>query len=261
VTGPSIKIKQINLLSPWLMMGLVSLLGGLTACEKEPDWRKGDFSIRSLKGNIDVDLPANLLNQIVGLLPAPGSGGEKGGHGGGEHGGGGPEAAGAEREASAAKSRLQLAALPSEFSPLKIYLVAKNRGILGRENIQINFEPGGGELDLQDYVAAKNGSFYFVTEFMPNLEKATRKVFFLSNSVVRKIDGEKIGSGCDSYFDVSKFFADSMKLRGILVNTTRARHVSALVGTYFFAAVNEGKLYLARLTVRDSVERSLQCHR
>jgi hypothetical protein len=237
---------------------------GLAGCEKEPEWKKHQFSSHNVKANLETELPQGLLHQIEGLLKA---GGEKkeGGHEGGGGEGGQAQAEGGHAQAEGGHeggegSRAQNV-LPSEFSPLKVYLIEKNKGILGNENSELQYGPGGGELDLRDYVAPKNGSFYFAVEFMPALEKAERKVYFLSNSVVRKLGGVTLGSGCEAYYDVTSAFKKAMSHEGFLVNTTGGRHVSALAGTYFFAAASEGKLYLARLTVRDSSQRSLQCHR
>ena len=50
-----------------------------------------------------------------------------------------------------------------------------------------------------------------------------------------------------------------MKGEGLLLNTTDGRHVSALAGTYFFAAVHDGKLHLASLVIKDSLRQDLMC--
>lgn len=173
------------------------------------------------------------------------SGGE---HGGGGHGGGG----GIESHIS----------LPTEFAPLKVYLIEKNRGILQRQNVSIEFGPGGGELDLRDLVQNKSGSFRLAVEFLADAPpEAVRKVFYLSNSVRRKRGSEVIGNGCNRYYDITSVFTKAMKSKGLLLNTTDQRHVSALAGTYFFAVKHEGKLNLAQLTIRDSGQRALHCRR
>jgi hypothetical protein len=149
--------------------------------------------------------------------------------------------------------------LPSVFSPVRVYLVEKNQGILTKGHTEIILPAGGGEIDLNEFVQPKNGSFYFTAEFLPNLAKAERRVFFLSGAPERDLQGESFGAGCRTYFDVSSVFNKTVAREGFLVNTTDGRHISALAGTYFFAAAHEGKLYLASLIVKDSVRRKLQC--
>jgi hypothetical protein len=145
------------------------------------------------------------------------------------------------------------------FKPLSVYLTEKNKGILHQGPYEIQYAQGGGELDLKDYVQKKNGSFYFVVDFAPELVTAKRQVFFVSNSIERKLGSEKIGTGCNSYFDVTSAFDRALKSEGFLVNTSDARHVGALAGSYVFTAVQDGKLYLASLVVKDSGYASFHC--
>jgi hypothetical protein len=145
------------------------------------------------------------------------------------------------------------------FKPLSVYLLEKNKGILHQGPYEIQYGQGGGELDLKDYVQKKNGSFYFMADFAPELTSARRHVFFVSNSIERKRANEKIGTGCNSYFDVTSAFDKALKNEGFLVNTSDARHVGALAGSYFFTAVQDGKLYLASLIVKDSGYDAYHC--
>ena len=162
-------------------------------------------------------------------------------------------------------TELEKGVLPTEFAPLRVYLVEKNRGVLHGINYEIVFGPGGGELDLQDFVENRKGSFYFAVEFMPDvpIEKGSlnRKIFFLSNSLRRHNQSETIGNGCHNYYDITTSFEAAMKGNGYPLNTTDLRHVSALAGTFFFALKNEGKLSIAQLTIKDSSHRGLQCRR
>ena len=183
--------------------------------------------------------------------PAAKEGAKEGGEAGGAEGGKAAE--------------LEKGVLPTEFAPLKVYLVEKNRGVLHGINHEIVFGPGGGEIDLQDFVENRKGSFYFAVEFMPDLpvEKAStgRKIFFLSNSVRRHNKAETIGNGCHNYYDITTSFDAAMKTDGYALNTTDLRHVSALAGTFFFVMKTEGKLSIAQLTIKDSSHRALQCRR
>ena len=56
----------------------------------------------------------------------------------------------------------------------------------------------------------------------------------------------------------SEFIGESTK-EVVYPTNFKGMAQSALAGVYFFAAVHEGKLYLASLGVKDSVRRSLQC--
>lgn len=211
--------------------GLSLFFLGLLACKKEPPWRRREFATRDLsRSTNDVELPQKLWDLIS-------------------------DTDGEERTSAP----VGVEAL-TEFVPVTVYLIEKNRGILRGGDLKLQYGPGGGELDLHDYVQEKNGSFRVAMEFMPELA-GERRIYFLSNSVVRERDRAVLGSGCDTYFDISGAFAREMKEDGFLVNTTDGRHVSALAGTYFFAMKHAGKLRLAQLTIRDSARRVLQCRR
>lgn len=149
--------------------------------------------------------------------------------------------------------------LPTVFVPLKVYFIEKNNGILQRGHTVVQLAAGGGELDLSDIVRDKNGSFYLAVEFLPEMENAQKRVYFLSNGKQRRIGGETVGAGCNIYFDLSKTFEQAMKKNGFLLNTSEGRHVSALAGTYFFAAAKGDKLYLSALRIKDSKRKFLQC--
>jgi hypothetical protein len=151
--------------------------------------------------------------------------------------------------------------IPTEFIPIKLYLVEKNRGILNGTNYELVYGKGGGELDLQDFVSDRNGSFYVAMTVNLDLGEKPLRVFYLSNAKQRKIGGEEVGAGCDTYIDLTRYFAKAMKEKGILANTTRQQHISLLAGTYFFVASVGGRLYLSQLTIKDSRYRQLHCRR
>jgi hypothetical protein len=232
------------------LIGIALIAFGFLSCGKAPSWRDGTFSpVEISHAPETVPLPRSLWEKIENLINSDGdspAAGEK------------KEAA--KGEGGGAKSHKSLS-LPTVFAPLKIFLIEKNKGILARGNTQITFAPGGGDLDLHDFVQDRNGSFSFAAEFVPEIEDAQTHVYFLSNSVLRHHDKEILGSGCDTYFDVSSAFAKALKVGGLLINTTDGRHISALAGTYFFATVHDHSLYLASLVIRDSVHHKLQCAR
>lgn len=203
----------------------------LIGCKSEPPaWKRNRFSEIDISGEMGpIHLPRGLWSRVVSVFY-------------------GDSPKGSTQEP-----------LPSVFSPLRLYFLEKNRGILLRGNTVIEFAAGGGEIDLSDVIARKNGSFYLAAEFLPEMEDIDRRVFFLSNGVQRRIGRDLVGAGCDTYFEISKFFARSMKQNGFMLNTTDGRHVSALAGTYFFAAATKDKLYLATLVIKDSTYKSALC--
>lgn len=205
----------------------------LSACSSEPPaWKKNRFTEVSVTEPLSRNhLPRGLWNQIRGVLHS--------------------EALESDPEKSGS--------LPSIFVPLKVYFVEKNKGILHRGHTAVQFAAGGGDLDLSEFIRDKNGSFYLAVEFLPEMDDVKRRVFFLSDGVQRRIGQEVVGAGCNVYFDISKAFARAMKKEGLLLNTSDARHVSALAGTYFFAAAKGEKLYLSALRIKDSKHKSLQC--
>ena len=203
------------------------------SCEKPPQYKSLTYTQHDrTRSSAEAQLPASLWEKIVSQVQ--------------------PD----QKRSASAKG-----ALPTAFVPITVRLIEKNKGILTDGHAEIEFGPGGGELDLREFLqAGKNGSFYLVVDFAPEVEKKDRKVYFLSNGIKRKRGSETLGAGCDAYFDVSTGFDKAMRTTGLLVNTTDGRHVSTLAGTFFFSALHQGKLQLASLTVTDSSHRSLQCH-
>lgn len=215
------------------------------SCKKDSGWKSQAFVTQDLTSTaMDVELPAELWQKITGVLTAP-------------------EGAKAAEPKPAGPSTVTMmeSTLPTEFEPLKVFLVERNRGILKRGNTEIQFGPGGGELDLNDFVQDRNGSFYFIVQFMSDAPVSQLKVFYLSNALQRSRGADRLGVGCNKYLDITSAFTNAMKAEGFLMNTTDFAHVSALAGTFFFAAAHERKLHLAQLTIKDSSRRSLHCHR
>ena len=269
---------------PLIVFSIVSLTG----CKDEASWKQNKFKKHELlQSNSDPQMPEVLWQRIESLYtgfevanekPAAKSKSDHAATNEASSPGEAPAAVpaavpaaeGGEGAAGAGAggdkvTELEKGVLPTEFAPLRVYLVEKNRGVLHGINHEIVFGPGGGELDLQDFVENRKGSFYFAVEFMPDvpIEKGSlnRKIFFLSNSLRRHNKSETIGNGCHNYYDITTSFEAAMRGTGYALNTTDLRHVSALAGTFFFALKNEGKLSIAQLTIKDSSHRGLQCRR
>lgn len=214
-----------------LLAAAVTVLSGFGFSSSEKTWRSYSFVERELRRQpANVQMPSGLWDQLDKFART--TGGLK-----------------ADDE------------VETEFVALKAFMIEKNRGILGRENFELRFPVGGGEIDMSDFVQPLKGSFYFVTEFLPETDAKAKKVFFLSNSTERTLVGTTVGAGCDKYYDVTSAFDRAEKGSGFLVNTTEGRHVGALAGTYFFTAYDGGKMKIATLVVRDSRFRTLHCRR
>ena len=146
------------------------------------------------------------------------------------------------------------------FVPIKVQLSEKNPGVLSKEEVSVQFPRGGGEIDLSQFVTSeKRGSFFvrFLFDKKANPEKSF--VYFVSRNRKRKVNGEILGSGCKSFVDIKKFLTKSEKSGGILVNTTRLRHLSVLGGTFVFANVIGKEVRLSQVTFKDTKNSKYFC--
>lgn len=218
---------------------------GIAACKKNPNWKSQTVTEITVKPQIgEVKIPVSLWEKVIALNTAaiaarkpPVKSNEK----------------------SEAKEGSDEVAPETSLEPLKVYLIERNKGVLKGQNTALSFVAGGGELDLGDFVQPLRGSYFMAFEFMPDTVGVDTKVFFLSNSVIRKVGSDRVGSGCNTYFDLTKTFNEAMKHDGFLLNTSDQRDVSALAGTYVFVSTLGGKLHLATLIIKDDGYRALQC--
>lgn len=157
------------------------------------------------------------------------------------------------------KAKLEI---PTDFFAFHVYLVEKTKGVLKKGNVDLQFGKGGGVLNLEDFVNdEKRGTFYLGLQPNITYEKSdVFKVFYLSNAKKVKIDGEEFGSGCGHYLEITDFYGKAMKTDGLLLNTSGARYVSQLVGSYFMAVSVKGKLNLSQLTILDSRHKNQHCN-
>jgi hypothetical protein len=132
---------------------------------------------------------------------------------------------------------------------------------LGGKNLLLKFPPGGGKLDLAPYVRENpKGSFYFKVQWdNESLPWKSARVYFVSRSKIRKIEDKEVGSGCEHFFDLTKFWNSTMNSVGLFLNTTHQRHISVIAGVYYFVVFKEGKIHQAYLDVFDSRYRELLC--
>jgi hypothetical protein len=138
------------------------------------------------------------------------------------------------------------------FAPVKLQMKERNPGILTQEEVIIQFPRGGGEVDLSQFVTEKRGSFFVNFTFEKGGAPESSYVFFVSRNRKRKVDGMILGSGCKSFYDVKTYLGKTDKQGGILVNTTRLRHLSVLGGSFVFANVTGKEVRLAQVSFKDS---------
>ena len=157
-------------------------------------------------------------------------------------------------------SAIAKATIETDLKPLTVYMTEETRGVLGGRNSKITFGPGGGDLDLRDFITEKNGAFRIIFEFGADLDPTIKKrVWYLSNAIKRKVGPDWVGAGCDTYMDITGFVSQSNLKDGILIAVSGDRYVSALAGTFFFSAKRAGRVQTSRLTLFDSSKRKLQC--
>jgi hypothetical protein len=142
---------------------------------------------------------------------------------------------------------------------LLVSLTEKTTGLfLDGQDYNVKIGGGGGTLDFKDiYPEKKMGTFFLKVKYGSEMDPKKTKVFFLSNTPKRENVG--FGSGCNRYFDITRYWNKSMKGEGITLNTVALRHLSVLTGTFFFMSPFNGKLRLGRLSIKDSRHPELIC--
>lgn len=215
--------------------GLFAVLLFLTAtgCKEEPSWKGRVFTQRNLSTGVgEVRIPSELWERVVET-----------------------------HSALITKSSSEKSASETEMKPLSVYLIEETRGVLGGRNLKLDFGPGGGELDLRDFISGTRGTFRLVFGFEPDAgPEVEKQVWYLSNAQKRKVGSDRVGAGCDTYMDISTFTRTQAEKDGMLLAIGSDRHVSALAGTYIFSAKRGGRVQVARLTILDSSKRKLMCH-
>lgn len=255
-------------------------------CKEEPSWKSRVFTQRNLSTNVgEVKIPSELWERVItpdkplkGLLEiaddtkpaakeshgepkadahgAEAAHGESGGHGETAAEGGHGEAGPSSDDGSA----IAKLSVETDLKPLTVYLMEETRGVLGGRNLKIDFGPGGGDIDLRDFVMSNRGTFRVVFEFAADAEpEAVKRVWYLSNAQKRKVGPDWVGAGCDTYMDISTFTKKQAEKDGMLIAIGSDRHVSALAGTYVFSVKRGGRVQVSRLTILDSSKRKLMC--
>lgn len=146
-----------------------------------------------------------------------------------------------------------------QFLPATIEMVEKTPGVLKTSPVVLQLTAGGGKIDLAQYLSGNQGTFYIRLRFGNEAEDKEPRIFFLSNARKRRIGDEIWGTGCNSYTDITDYYRKTLSKSGLAVNTTQARYVSLLAGSFVFAA-NDGKqIALSQISLTDSTQERLLC--
>ncbi len=237
----------LSRMAPSMVLVLLPLLFG---CEKEPQWKQRAYVQHSSGSAVgELRLPEAMWKQLIDPERPLKS-----------HIGHASEAAATatptpEKDSAVAKSIVE-----TDLKPVAVYFIEQSHGVLGGRNHKVQFGPGGGEIDLRDFVQEDRGAFRVVFEFAPDLDpKIAKRVWYLSNARKRRLGKDTVGAGCATYMDISSVVNHSLKDDGLLVAIGDDRHVSALAGTFFFSTKNGSRIEVSRVTIYDSSKRGLHC--
>lgn len=230
-------------------LGLLLLCIGLASCKKEPEYLSLKFeNVDKSRAYRNTFLPKELRSRILEGLSADSA-----------HVKAKPEHGEAKPEHSEGPKLSEIGADGFARMRVNVYLIEKTQGVLKHSNYKFDYGPGGGELDLADYVDKnKKGTFYLAFQIDPQ-EQGEVSAWYLSNTRKRNIDGDMVGNGCNTFFDITKYFSSEMSKKGFTVNSTDQRYVSALSGQYFLRAKKEGRVAIATIDILDSRYKNLLC--
>lgn len=224
-------------------LGLV----GIAGCKQAPSWKSRSYSEKTLASTVgEIKIPSELWERVIApdrplvdvvsisQAPTPNRGG--------------------------GNSAIAKTSVETDLKPVTVYMIEETRGVLGGRNQKIVFGPGGGDIDLRDFVMEKQGAFRIVFEFSEDADPAApKRVWFLSNAQRRKIGQDWVGAGCDTYLDISSFVKAESEKDGILFAVAGDRHISALAGTFLFSLKRGTRVEISRITFSDSSRRKLEC--
>lgn len=147
------------------------------------------------------------------------------------------------------------------FMPLQVRFSESSgeRGVLKDSLIQFDLEKGGGKIDLQEVVRGQ-GSFFMSfppAQFPSSLELI--HLYYVSQSPIKKIQGESFGLGCGKWIDLKDSFKKFLKPEFLKLNTTQQRYLHVLAGHYVFVLKQANQIYLSQLTLFDSRFPNDQC--
>lgn len=138
------------------------------------------------------------------------------------------------------------------FMPLQVQFSSLSEDALAAPELRYQLPKGGGRIDLKDIVTGF-GSFYMhfpAAQFGEGAELL--HLYYVSNSPVRRIDGEDFGLGCGKMLDLKKSFNKLQKPGFLKLNSVERRYLAVLAGRYIFVMRQGVQIQIAQLTVNDS---------
>ena len=158
-----------------------------------------------------------------------------------------------------------LAAIPRKYLSFDVYIRPASNKLAFSDTIHIPFARGGGYVDFSTIVTGRVGSFYLNMLFnwqemkLEEEDLNSMKIYFLSHSLRRQIDGESWGSGCNKFLELTHFFKKKVVKKGLLLNATEQRYLSSLAGIFYFVLIKQSELFLATVTFEDSRYKDWMC--
>lgn len=144
------------------------------------------------------------------------------------------------------------------FVPLKVMLHPHVEKSVVSEQL-LEFPNGGGLLDYSQLIQGV-GSFYisFPAEQFEKLHEISH-IYYISQSPVKKIDGESFGLGCGRWIDIREKFKKLQKNDFLKLNTTANRHLYLSAGQYIFVFRKQNQVQITHLNILDSKQQHLLC--
>lgn len=125
---------------------------------------------------------------------------------------------------------------------------------------QLRLPTGGGVVDLARSVEGEQGAFLVQMKLDSEVNLNHRRVFFVSGARKAKVMNEDYGAGCKTWMELTTWFDMTHAKEPLEVFAAQQRHARVLAGTWVFAALNEGVLHLAAVTLKDSRFPEIACN-
>lgn len=144
------------------------------------------------------------------------------------------------------------------FFPVIVTLQEKSDGVLNENSEKIVLPRGGGDVDLSKYVKGDKGTFTVQFD-LEDYKPEDLQVYYISQARKRKIDGDIWGAGCRKFLNITSYFLSTAAKDGLVVNTTRNRHLTVLGGNFVFVRKSGKQILLSQVTFTDSSQPQLFC--
>lgn len=143
------------------------------------------------------------------------------------------------------------------YSPIKVILESDQ--IIKKSPLKFQFPNGGGKIDLKDYLTGEGTfSFSFDTSSMEEGVELNA-IYFVSDTPVKKIDGENYGLGCGKIAQLTSQTEKLLKRSMIKLNTVDLKYLYVAAGYYIFVFKKNNLVWLTHLFLTDSRYNQLYC--